>query len=102
MSYWANIRVRIGNAWYGPGMSSFFPWKWKQEDIVRWIEQALTSPPDSDRPTRQDWTTNPRAIRRTDTGGQLRKIIVNRVSCSVLYQGREIASIYPNVPGFPR
>ena len=103
LSYWANVEVRINGTWYGPGMSSFFPWpqaapRWTKDNIIMWIEQAMTNPADKDRSSRDAWTQSPRAIRKTDTGGMLQGIRINKIPCKVLYQDGVIASIYPKVP----
>jgi hypothetical protein len=84
-------------------MSSFFPRpgagsRWTKENIVRWIEQALTNPKDKDRSSREMWTSRPRAIRKTDTGRPLERIRISNIPCVVQHQEGEIASIYPIVP----
>ena len=82
----------------GPVLKSMFPKNWREADIIRWIEQALTDPKDQNRPSRESWTTSPRSLRSTNVPGQqLSRIKINKVSCTVLYQNGAIASIYPNI-----
>ena len=99
--YKAYVRVKIGGAFKGPTVGrekSFFPKNWKKDDIVRWIEQALTDPGDKCRSSHQDWLDNPRQIRSTGVVGQvLDTIRVNKVTCSILYEGGEIASVFPKI-----
>lgn len=96
--YKAQVKINVGGTMKGPELKSIFPKNWKEADIIRWMEQALTDPRDKCRPSRAAWTTTPRSLRSTGIPGQqLAKIKINKVSCIVLYQGGEIASIYPNI-----
>lgn len=96
--YRAYVSIQVGGQLRGPELKSMFPKNWREADIIRWAEQALTDPRDSARPSREAWTTEPRSMRSTGiVGQQLARIKINKVSCIVLYQGGEIASIYPNI-----
>ena len=102
-SYWANIEVKIGGKWYGPGMSSFFPLPgrgnhWDKDTIIRMIEQSLTDPTDAARSSREEWTSSPRAVRKGDDKKALKIIKVGGVRCKVQHQEGGIVSIYPLVP----
>jgi hypothetical protein len=103
--YKMSVEVKIGETWYGPKVSTFFPHpdktykgcKFTKDNIVRWIEQALTKHSDKDRPDRASWTTNPRKMAKTDTGRDIVRIRIGGVPCHVLYQsGVGIASVYPS------
>ena len=96
--YKARVSISVGGRMRGPELKSMFPKNWSESDIIRWMEQALTSPSDSARPSRDAWSTTPRSLRTTGVSGQqLSRIKINKVSCIVLYQGGQIASIYPNI-----
>ena len=96
--YRAQVRISVGGSMRGPVLKSMFPKNWHEADIIRWMEQALTDPTDKNRPSRESWTTTPRALRSTGIPGQqLSKIKINKVSCTVLYQNGAIASIYPDI-----
>ena len=96
--YNARVSISVGGTTRGPELKSMFPKNWSEANIIRWIEQALTDPNDTARPSRAAWTTEPRSLRRTGiVGQQLARIKINKVSCIVLYENGQIASIYPNI-----
>ncbi len=96
--YKAWIKINIDGKMLGPVEKSMFPKDWSEKNIIRWMEQALTDHKDKCRPSREAWTTQPRALRSTGVAGQqLSRIKISKVSCTVLYQDGKIASIYPDV-----
>lgn len=96
--YKAQISISLGGKMRGPELKSMFPKDWSEANIIRWMEQALTNPDDSVRPSREAWTAQPRSLRSAGiVGQQLARIKINKVSCIVLYQDGAIASIYPNI-----
>lgn len=113
--YQLKVEVLIGAKWSGPKVTTFFPHPrrpphpdraegnrgacFTKENIIRWIEQALTKHGDSDRSSRAEWSSRPRAIAVADTGGKVEHIKINGVSCKVQYEGEAIASVYPSTLG---
>lgn len=96
-----HIRARSAKA------SGFFPHPkfatdkpWNRAYIKLKIEQALTSPGDTSRKSRQAWTDQPRQIRLTDTKAPLKTIRVSGILCGVIYQQGVVESVYPIVEGF--
>lgn len=106
-TYKLKVKIKLGNGGgfcQTAGVSTFFPdpakpkgKDWSKENIIRWIEQALTNPDDSARSSREEWTETPRSIRTTGLVGaqDLKSIRVNGVRCHVIYTAGKIASIYP-------
>ena len=86
--------------------SGFFPHPtyadkaWDEAYIKLKIEQALTSPGDTSRKSRQAWTDQPRQIRLTDTKAPVKTIRVSGILCGVIYQQGVVESVYPIVEGF--
>jgi hypothetical protein len=113
--YQLYVEVKFGASWKGPKTSTFFPHplkephpdrleknqgaKFTKANIVTWIEQALTKHTDSDRPSREAWTDQPRAIARHNNVADLDRIKINGVSCHVEYDPQGIASVYPSTLG---
>ncbi len=117
--YRLNVEVQINGKWYGPDKTTFFPHPTRQphpnrrndgevdnrgarftkDNIILWIEQALTRHKDSIRTLAEDWETDPRKIARTDSGGDVERIKINGVSCVVLYTDHTVASVFPSTLG---
>ncbi len=96
--YRAEIEINVGGGWRGSELKSMFPKDWTEADIIRMIEQSLTDPGDSARPSREAWTSTPRKVRGTGIAGQkITRIRIKKVACVILYEGGSIASVYPNI-----
>ena len=100
-TYWAKVKVKIGDKWTGAKASSFFPKpgagsKWTRDYIILKLEQALTSPTDNIRSSREAWDKEPRELRKIDGTKQLKTIRASGVTCAVTQNAGEIATIYPS------
>lgn len=94
-AYYMNVKVKFGAAWKGPALGlrkSFFPTDWTQDQIVRWIEQALTHPGRA-RHNREDWQARPERELLVHND----HIRVNGVRCRVQYNGNVVDSVYPDL-----
>ena len=103
LTYVASATVSVGGSRLGPKKSSFFPRNWSKDDTILWLEQGLTSM----NPTHAKMSANVRNYERPlraahteGVGAFFTKFKANRVTCYILYQGGQIATIFPHAPGF--
>ena len=103
LTYVASATVRIGGKNVGPKMSSFFPRNWSKDDTILWLEQGLTSMnPDHAKMSAnmRNYVRPLRAPHSEGVGAFFTKFKANKVTCYILYQGGQIATIFPHAPGF--
>ena len=106
-TYVASVKVRVGGVLLGPKQSSFFPRNWTKDQTVLWLEQGLTSMSTehakltaNTRYNEQPFVRPARQPYSAGVGAHFTKFKANKVTCYILYQGGEIATIFPFAPGY--
>ena len=103
LTYVAMVTTRVAGVLLAPKKSSFFLRSWSEAKTVIWLEQGLTSM----NPAHANLSANTlhyarplRAPHTAGVGASFIKFKANKVTCYILYQGGQIASIFPFAPGF--
>ena len=102
-TYVASVKVRVGGVLLGPKKSSFFPRKWSKEQTLLWLEQGLTSMNPQHAKLAANTRNYERPLRQPQSAGvglHFGKFKANKVTCYILYQDGQIASIFPYAPGY--
>jgi hypothetical protein len=103
LTYVAMASTRVGGVLLGPKRSSFFPEGWSESNTILWLEQGLTSMNTAHARMSANTLNYERPLRAAHTPGVgtfFNKFKANKVTCYIMYQGGQIASIFPYAPGF--
>lgn len=103
LTYVAMVSTRVNGVLLGPKKSSFFPHNWTENDTIVWLEQGLTSMSPAHAKLAANTLHYARPLRAAHTAGvgaHFTKFKANKVTCYILYQNGQIASIFPFAPGF--
>jgi hypothetical protein len=102
-TYVASATTTVNGARLGPKKSSFFPTGWSEEQTILWLEQGLTSMNPQHAKMSANVRNYERPLRQAHTAGvgaHFSKFKANKITCYILYQGGEIATIFPFAPGY--
>jgi hypothetical protein len=103
LTYVAMATTILNGVRLGPKKSSFFPPGWTEEQTILWLEQGMTSMTPAHAKMSVNTLHYQRPLRQPHSegvGAHFIKFKANKVTCYILYQGGQIASVFPYSPGF--